>query len=81
MKTDRRLIKIIHDLKNPIIACKQVINDNDYNFEQVKKITNQELQDLEDMLDNLRLDFKSKNFMNLEEQHKIMETEEFITSL
>lgn len=81
-KTDLRLMKVIHDLKNPVIACRQTVNDKEIiELEKVREIANQELEDLEDMLENLRTEFKARQLMDLKEQHRMVSTEEFIMSL
>jgi len=52
---DVKVMKIIHDLKNPVTAIMQVLNDkSDTSIENMRKQTNIELEDLIDMLDNLR---------------------------
>lgn len=80
-KQDLRLMKVIHDLKNPLIATRQAINDNETSIDKTKEICNQELEDLEDMLENLRTEFKARNLMDLKEQPRSVTSEEFILSL
>lgn len=73
IKTDLRLMKVIHDLMNPVIACKQLINDPDnIDFTKIREIVNQEIEDLEDMLENLRIEYKARHLMDLNEQPKVV---------
>lgn len=81
MKSDIRLMKTIHDLKNPLIACRQAVNDSDLSLTKLRDVANQELEDLEDMLENLRTEFKARNLMDLKEQPRSVNSEEFIMSL
>ena len=75
-------MKVIHDLKNPVIACRQTVNDKEnWDMDKVREIANQELEDLEDMLENLRTEFKARQLMDLKEQPRRVKTEEFIKSL
>lgn len=74
-------MKVIHDLKNPVIASRQTINDNEMNIEKTREVSNPELEDLEDMLENLRTEFKARNLMDLKEQPRPVSSEEFILSL
>ena len=81
MKSDIRLMKTIHDLKNPLIACRQAVNDRDLTLAKLRDVANPELEDLEDMLENLRTEFKVRNLMDLKEQPRSVNSEEFIISL
>lgn len=74
-------MKTIHDLKNPLIACRQAVNDSDLTLAKLRDVANQELEDLEDMLENLRTEFKVRNLMDLKEQPRSVNSEEFIMSL
>jgi len=60
-KTDLRFMKVIHDLKNPIVACRQIVNDKELSLVCIKDMANKELEDLEDMFENLRAAFKSRH--------------------
>eukprot|EP00801_Mesodinium_rubrum_P002517 Mrub_02517.p1 GENE.Mrub_02517~~Mrub_02517.p1 ORF type:complete len:543 (+),score=68.92 Mrub_02517:173-1630(+) len=80
-KSDLKLMKVIHDLKNPVISCRQTVNDKDMNPNKTRDICNQELEDLEDMLENLRTEFKVRNLMDLKEQPRQLMSEEFLLSL
>jgi len=74
-------MKNIHDLKNPLLACKQIVNDNELEILDIKIHANKELEDLEDMMENLRTGLKARNDIELKEEFRIEETEEFIISL
>lgn len=47
-------MKTVHDLKNPILSISSILNDNDHEIKDIKLKANQEIEDLNDMLDNLR---------------------------
>ena len=75
-------MKIIHDLKNPVIVCRQTVNEKEnWDMDKVREIAYQELEDLEDMLENFRTEFKARQLMDLKEQPRRVKTEEFIKSL
>jgi len=75
-------MKVIHDLKNPVMAIIQVLNENsDLSIESIRKQTNPELEDLGDMLDNLRMEFKSHNLMDVNEKERRLESLDFINGL
>jgi len=75
-------MKVIHDIKNPTIAVLQTVNDPEAELNKVKSIVNEELEDLADMLDNLRAEFKSSNLMDIskEELREVL-TSDFLKSL
>jgi len=56
---DTKVMRCIHELKNPLNAIYQILNDNELNFEKVQEFTFVELEDMGDMFDNLRAGFKS----------------------
>lgn len=58
-KKDVKVMKVIHDIKNPVLAIMQIMNDSETNQDTIRENTNTELEDLMDMLDNLRAEFKS----------------------
>lgn len=74
-------MKIIHDLKNPAIAVMQSVNDTDIDITKLREIVNTELEDLQDMLDNLRAEFKHAYRMNMNESAREVNTKEFLKSL
>ena len=74
-------MKIIHDLKNPAIAVVQSVNDTDVDIVKLRDIVNTEMEDLQDMLENLRAEFKHAYKMNFNEQPREIETKDFVKSL
>jgi len=60
-------MKIIHDLKNPLIALQSILKHANIAIDVMSSI-NFELNDIKEMLDKLRLEFKSKNGMSLKEK-------------
>ena len=58
---DSKLIKVIHDLQNPIIVINDSLEEDEINFDKAKKIIKSEIIDLQEILDNLRAYFKWKN--------------------
>lgn len=74
-------MKVIHDLKNPVIAVMQSVNDLDIDLIKLREIVNIELEDLQDMLDNLRAEFKHAYKMNMDELPREVQTKEFLKSL
>jgi len=59
-------MKIIHDLKNPLIALQTILKWANIEAD-ILKLMNFELNDLQEMLEALRFEFKAKNGMKLEE--------------
>jgi len=64
-KKDMKVRRVIYDLKNPISAIMQTLNDHELNFAKMKELSFVELEDLTDMLDNLRSEFKSWHLMDV----------------
>lgn len=116
---DLKLMKVIHDIKTPILSIKQIINsievlnntlkinnsnsltdaldelDNIGNTNSTQMCTqdainiilatqksiNFELEDMEEMIENLKTEFKSKNQMQFKEEVKEVESKDFLKSL
>lgn len=77
-------MKTIHDLKNPAMAVSQIINEQDNQGVKVRDITkmvNTELEDLTDMLDNLRAEFKQKHGMGINEQPREIKSSDFLRGI
>jgi signal transduction histidine kinase len=74
-------MKVIHDLKNPILSIKNNLLDFKMNPESVIKTTQLDCEDMEEMLENMRAEFKIKQGMQLKEEIKAVETTEFAKSL
>ena len=77
-KKDIKVMKVVHDLKNPVSALMCTLNDHDQTWEVVKECCNNELEDLTDMLDNLRMEFKSHHFMVVNEVSRQLESVDII---
>jgi hypothetical protein len=54
------MMKVLHDLKNPIIALISTINEKSLDVKAMCIIANADLEDIDEMLDNLKTEFKSK---------------------
>lgn len=74
-------MRVIHDLKNPVSAILQTLNDHELNYEKAKELSFVELEDLMDMLDNLRAEFKSWHLMDVNERERELDSVEFIKGL
>ena len=48
------MMKVLHDLKNPIIALISTINDKSLDIIAMRLIANADLEDIDEMLDNLK---------------------------
>jgi len=80
-KRDAKVNRLIHDLKNPVSAILQILNDHNLNYAQAKEITFVELEDLNDMLDNTSAEFKSWHLMDVDEPKRELDSMEFIKGL
>lgn len=56
-KKDVQVMKVVHDLKNPVIAIKQSIMDSSATIESTKECIH-DIEEIEEMLENLRAEFK-----------------------
>lgn len=77
-------MKTIHDLKNPAMALAQIINEQENQTKtvnEISKLVNTELEDLNDMLDNLRAEFKQKYGMKIDEQPREIKSSEFLRGI
>ena len=69
-------------MRNPIIACRETINDLSHENTNKKELINYELEDLENMLEYLKIDYQAKNKMsNMEEKPRLINSEDFIKSI
>ena len=57
---DLKVMKILHDIMNPMMALMATINDSSLTKEVIQGIANADLEDINEMLDNLRAEFKSR---------------------
>jgi len=80
LKQNKETMKIIHDLKNPLIAVQTILKYADIAVDLLG-LLNFELEDMTEMLEVLRFEFKSKNGMSLEENKAYKQSKEFIESL
>lgn len=80
-RKDTKVMRVIHDLKNPVSAILQTLNDHELNYEKAKELSFVELEDLMDMLDNLRAEFKSWHLMDVNERERELDSVEFIKGL
>jgi len=71
-------MKTVHDLKNPISSIGSIVNDNDYDLKEIREKTNHEIEDLNEMLDNLRYEFKQSKGMSLDEAIREVSTKELL---
>jgi len=55
-----KLIKVIHDLQNPLSVITDTLEDKEMNMVDANKIIKFELIDLQEIIDNLRAYFKWK---------------------
>lgn len=60
-------MKILHDLKNPVQALVSIINDSNLDKESIQQGANADLEDINEMLENLRAEFKSRYKMQFKE--------------
>lgn len=78
---DLKVMKILHDIKNPVLALISTINDNSLTREDIQNIANADLEDINDMLDNLRAEFKSRYKMVSKEEIREVNTVQFLENL
>jgi len=70
-------MKVIHDLKNPIISISQTILDPDVTISTIKETCISDLEDMQEMLENMRAEFKYKQGMSFQEELKEVEITQF----
>lgn len=63
-------MKVIHDLKNPIISIQQTIMDPDVTLNTIVNTCKSDLEDMQEMLENMRAEFKYKQGMSFQEELK-----------
>lgn len=57
---DLKVMKTLHDLKNPVYSLLTTINDSKLPINELRTIANADLEDISEMLDNLKAEFKSR---------------------
>lgn len=80
-KKDLKLMKTVHDLKNPVYSIGTIVNDKTLQIKEIRDTTNNEIEDLQEMLDNLRMEFKSSMGMSTAEVEREVKTVELLTCL
>lgn len=67
MDKDKEVMKIIHDLKNPLIAINMCVEESGIQNEIIVDVKS-EIQEMHEMLDSLKTEFKSRNDMQFNEK-------------
>jgi len=75
---DLKMMKTVHDLKNPIHSINSIIHDDTLSIKEMRVATNNEIEDLQDMLDGLRLEFKLNEGMSINENKREVDSSEFL---
>ena len=57
---DLKVMKVLHDIKNPVHALMSIVNDINLDPVKMRSIANADLEDIADMLENLKAEFKSR---------------------
>lgn len=80
VKKDVQVMKVVHDFKNPIISIKQSIIDPQATLESIRQNCLHDVDDIEEMLENMRAEFKFKQGMAFSEVANEVKIEEFAKS-
>jgi len=75
---DLKMMKTLHDLKNPIQSISTIVNDDTLTLKEIRDATNNEIEDLQEMLDNLNMEFKLKEGMSIKENVREVNSNEFL---
>ena len=75
------MMKVLHDLKNPIIALIATINDISLDVIAMRLIANADLEDIDEMLDNLKTEFKSRQNLDSKEHKRDVDTIKFLENI
>jgi len=78
---DIQVMKVVHDLKNPVLSIKQNLNDEDTTIEIIQESCCADIEEIEEMSDNLRLQFKSQEKMTFNEKQTSVIMLQFAQSL
>ena len=78
---DLKMMKVLHDLKNPIIALISTIYDKSLDVKAMRIITNADLEDIDEMLYNLKTEFKSRQNLSSKEQKRDVDTIKFLENI
>jgi len=78
-------MKIIHDIKNPLMSIRSQINSyeilDNITLNDHKSNIIEECNALDEMLADLRIEFKSRNNMEIDEKNEIVDTMKIVTSI
>ena len=74
-------MRVIHDLKNPSLAIKQIAIDTDLPDAQVRREVCAESEDALEMLENLRVMFKVRHSMEFNEEPKNINVSNYLFAL
>ena len=80
-KKDLKIMKVLHDLKNPVLALMSTINDNSLDMKSIQAIANADLEDIDEMIDNLKTEFKLRYKMESKEDKRDISTHDFMENL
>lgn len=78
---DLKVMKTLHDLKNPVQALITIINDISLDKTAIQNMANADLEDINEMLENLRAEFKSRYKMESKEDKREVNTIELLENL
>lgn len=78
---DLKVMKVLHDLKNPVHALISTINDINLDAASMRNIANADLEDIADMLDNLKTEFKARYNMQSQEERREVNTIDFLENI
>lgn len=79
-KKDTQVMKVIHDLKNPIISIQQTILEPGVTIGTIITTCKSDLEDMQEMLENMRAEFKYKQGMSFQEELKEVDIIQFTRS-
>lgn len=74
-------MKTLHDLKNPVQALITIINDKKLDKFAIQSMANADLEDINEMLENLRAEFKSRYKMESREDLRDVDTIDLLENL
>lgn len=74
-------MKTLHDLKNPVYSLLSIVNDTKLPITELRTSANSELEDISEMLDNLKVEFKSRYQMDYKEEKRDIKITDFLEHL
>jgi len=72
-------MKVVHDIKNPLLAALTLIEESDLKKEDKEEVGN-ELNDMRELLEQLKTEFKCKNNMRFKEKKEWRYTSKMVKS-